>query len=63
MLTELPGRWRHTVGVALQAARLRDAMDPADVDDDVAAAWLHDIGYAPALRDTRLPPHRRRPVP
>ena len=34
------------------------------VEDDqapllVAAAWLHDIGYAPGLKTTRLPSARR----
>ena len=28
-----------------------------------AAAWLHDIGYAPDLHDTGLHPPRRRPLP
>ncbi|WP_412741495.1 HD domain-containing protein [Krasilnikovia sp. MM14-A1004] len=50
LLTDLPERWRHTVGVARQAERVSSAVGPADVDLLVAAAWLHDIGYAPSLR-------------
>ncbi|MFC8046530.1 HD domain-containing protein [Nocardia sp. NPDC057353] len=43
----LPRRLAHVVGVAEQAARATAvADDPALL---VAAAWLHDIGYAPAL--------------
>jgi len=44
----LPRRWAHTQGVAATAA----AVGPAVTDDPdllTAAAWLHDIGYAPAL--------------
>ena len=53
----MPGRWRHTVGVARRAEELGVTLDEAD-DPDVltAAAWLHDIGYAPALRATGFHP-------
>jgi putative nucleotidyltransferase with HDIG domain len=57
LLVNLPERWRHTVGVAHRAAELADTLDePADADLLVAAAWLHDIGYADALRDTGFHP-------
>jgi len=48
-------RWRHTAGVAQRAAELagRLGLDP---DVLVAAAWLHDIGYAPAVQDTGFHP-------
>ena len=57
VLVELPERWQHTVGVAQRAAELADTLDePMDADILVSAAWLHDIGYAPALRDTGFHP-------
>jgi putative nucleotidyltransferase with HDIG domain len=45
LLAPLGNRWRHTAGVAARAAELAA---PLEVDRDVlvAAAWLHDIGYA-----------------
>ncbi|WP_458690474.1 HD domain-containing protein [Nocardia tengchongensis] len=46
-LEGLPRRWKHTQGVAKQAERARGIVD--DLDLLVAAAWLHDIGYAPDL--------------
>jgi hypothetical protein len=55
LVAELPRRWRHSSGVAARAAgiavassRLRDLL--------VAAAWLHDIGYALPLVDTGFHP-------
>jgi putative nucleotidyltransferase with HDIG domain len=48
---ELPQRWRHVVAVAERAEELAAAL-PADGQALVSAAWLHDIGYAPALVDT-----------
>jgi HD superfamily phosphodiesterase len=38
--------------VARQARRVGLVSNPPDVDALVAAAWLHDIGYAKALRAT-----------
>jgi predicted hydrolase (HD superfamily) len=44
----LPRRWAHTQGVAATARRLAPIVtDNADLLE--AAAWLHDIGYAPDL--------------
>jgi putative nucleotidyltransferase with HDIG domain len=51
----LGDRWSHTVGVARCAAELADALG-LDADDLVAAAWLHDIGYAPAAVITGFHP-------
>ena len=45
----LPRRWAHTIGVAATAERLAAALEPVHADTIVAAAWLHDIGYAPDL--------------
>jgi hypothetical protein len=60
LLTDLPQRWAHTAGVAGRAAELCAAMGPAmtaaDRDRVVAAAWLHDIGYADPVRDTGFHP-------
>jgi len=48
-------RWRHTVGVARRAGELATSL-PVDPDPLVAAAWLHDIGYAEALAVTGFHP-------
>jgi hypothetical protein len=42
-------RWRHTQAVAARAAEATHLFDEVDSDLLVAAAWLHDIGYAPKL--------------
>jgi HD domain len=49
----LPRRWAHVQGVAAQARSLAPLLDP-DAGLLEAAAWLHDIGYAPALAVTGL---------
>ncbi|WP_442790937.1 HD domain-containing protein [Nocardia sp. NBC_01327] len=53
-LAELPRRWRHTQGVARQAERASAVVDDGDLL--VAAAWLHDVGYAPHLAHTGFHP-------
>jgi hypothetical protein len=50
----LPRRWAHTQGVAARARAItsilgRDAGEAGDAGVLTAAAWLHDIGYAPVL--------------
>lgn len=45
----LGGRWSHTEGVARGAASVAAAVPDADRPALVAAAWLHDIGYAEPL--------------
>jgi hypothetical protein len=51
----LPRRWAHTQGVAATARTLSAILgDGADLL--VAAAWLHDIGYSPALTATGFHP-------
>ncbi|RFU36660.1 HD domain-containing protein [Actinomadura logoneensis] len=51
----LPRRWAHTQGVARQARTLAPILgDQADLLE--AAAWLHDIGYAPDLLITGFHP-------
>lgn len=47
-----PNAWRHTQAVAAAAERLALRLDPTSRDIVTAAAWLHDIGKAPLVRDT-----------
>jgi hypothetical protein len=49
----LPRRWAHVRGVAARARGLAPVVG-ADADLLEAAAWLHDIGYAPSLAITGL---------
>lgn len=49
-------RWRHTTAVAERAAELGVTVAGADRDLLVAAAWLHDIGYARPVVDTGFHP-------
>jgi HD superfamily phosphodiesterase len=51
-----PGRLAHSQGVARRAQFLTLTVDPQDAPLLVAATWLHDIGYAPELRDTGFHP-------
>jgi HD superfamily phosphodiesterase len=44
----LPRRWSHTVGVGQLAERVAHVVGE-DADRLICAAWLHDIGYSPAL--------------
>jgi len=44
----LPRRWAHTQGVAATARTLVPVLG-VEVELVIAAAWLHDIGYAPSL--------------
>lgn len=54
-LAELPRRWRHVQGVGHRAERVAEALGLAD-SALVVAAWLHDIGYGPAVADTGFHP-------
>src|SRR5580658_4138664 len=49
----LPRRWAHVQGVAARARSLAPLLG-TDADLLEAAAWLHDIGYAPGLVVTGL---------
>jgi putative nucleotidyltransferase with HDIG domain len=55
LLEPLPRRWAHVQGVAAQARNLAPVLG-ADADLLEAAAWLHDIGYAPGLAVTGFHP-------
>jgi predicted hydrolase (HD superfamily) len=51
----LPRRWAHVQGVAAQARSLAPMLgDDADLLE--AAAWLHDVGYAPGVAETGFHP-------
>ncbi|MET0493573.1 MAG: HD domain-containing protein [Actinoplanes sp.] len=55
LLAPLGSRWRHTAGVAARAAELASLLS-LDSEVLVAAAWLHDIGYAEPTRVTGFHP-------
>src|SRR5262245_22933017 len=54
LASSLPRRWRHVRSVARRAKWTAGKL--ALSDDLVAAAWLHDIGYAPELVETGFHP-------
>ena len=49
MLPPFGRRWAHVQGVARRAVELTVDLNVGDRDVVVAAAWLHDIGYAPQI--------------
>src|ERR1022692_793183 len=51
----LPRRWAHSQGVAAAARTLAPVLG-TDGDLLTAAAWLHDIGYAPGVASTGFHP-------
>jgi hypothetical protein len=51
-----PDRLAHSSAVARRAEFLALAVEPESAPHLVATAWLHDIGYAPRLRDTGFHP-------
>lgn len=53
---QLPRRWAHTQGVARRAEQVARVMPVRDQPVLVAAAWLHDIGYARELAHTGFHP-------
>ena len=50
----LPRRWQHVQAVAAKATWLAETMPKDDADTLIAAAWLHDVGYAPEIVETGL---------
>jgi hypothetical protein len=48
LLSPLGDRWLHVQGVTRQAQRVVPILPTDDRDVLVAAAYLHDLGYAPA---------------
>lgn len=55
MADELPRRWAHVQAVAAKAENLRPIMGH-EADVLVAAAWLHDVGYASSAADSGFHP-------
>jgi putative nucleotidyltransferase with HDIG domain len=49
LIAPLGDRWAHVQAVAREAHRVAAVLPPDDGDLLVAAAYLHDIGYAPSL--------------
>jgi hypothetical protein len=49
LLANLGDRWKHVRSVAAQAERASVVLPSKDRPCLIAAAWLHDIGYAPPL--------------
>jgi predicted HD phosphohydrolase len=47
LLARMPDRLAHTEGVAPRVEEDGTAFEPDEAADLVAAAWLHDVGYAP----------------
>jgi hypothetical protein len=56
LLSPLGNRWLHVRQVAEQARQVVSAVPVDDCDLLIAAAYLHDIGYAPALKVTGFHP-------
>jgi putative nucleotidyltransferase with HDIG domain len=56
LLEDKPNRWRHTVAVARRAEELAATIGDDDPRVLLAAAWLHDIGYADEAQDTGFHP-------
>ncbi len=54
LLSPLGDRWAHVQGVVRQAQRVSPILQPADGEVLVAAAYLHDLGYAPSLAETGM---------
>src|SRR4051794_38803960 len=50
----LPRRWSHVEAVAAKAERVAAVVNEAERPILVAAAWLHDVGYAPGIAATGL---------
>ncbi|MCW2628202.1 HD domain-containing protein [Mycobacterium sp.] len=55
-LAPLSKRLAHVRGAAAAAQQLVTRMDLLEADSLVAAAWLHDVGYAPSVRSTGCHP-------
>jgi hypothetical protein len=49
-------RWRHTQGVVERVREAGRVLADGEADVLIAAAYLHDVGYAPELRETAFHP-------
>lgn len=55
-LVGLPQRWAHVRGVAAAAEKTAALIETEHAWAIVAAAWLHDVGYAESIRTTGFHP-------
>ncbi len=53
-ISPLGNRWLHVQGVVEQALRVGAIFDEKECSYLIAAAYVHDIGYAPELKQTGL---------
>jgi len=56
LLSPLGNRWLHVQGVAEKARTISKTFNERDGTYLIAAAYLHDIGYAPSLKKTGFHP-------
>lgn len=56
LLAPLEACWRHTMRVVQRAQSFRDALDGDELEVLLAAAYLHDIRYAPELAEADFRP-------
>ena len=56
LLSPLGNRWLHVQGVVQRAFRVSTLFEEEDQRYLIAAAYLHDIGYAPSLKKTGFHP-------
>jgi hypothetical protein len=56
LLLPLHRRWNHVLGVVRQAVRVAPTLPESERSWLVAAAYLHDIGWAPELLETGFHP-------
>jgi hypothetical protein len=56
LLTPLGDRWAHVHAVAAQGRLVAGVLPNDDIETFVTACWLHDIGYAQALKTTGFHP-------
>jgi hypothetical protein len=56
LLEPLGKRWRHVLGVVQRAYEIGRLFNDHDRSTLIAAAYLHDIGYAPTLKRTGFHP-------
>jgi hypothetical protein len=52
LLAPMGDRWAHVQGVVRRAHRTAAILPPNEREVLVAAAYLHDLGYAPSLATT-----------
>lgn len=55
-LAGMSRRWSHVQGVAQVASVVSPRVEPANSEAIIAAAWLHDVGYAPSVALTGFHP-------